>query len=198
MTTIDAPRIRRRYTPEDLLAMPDSVRFELVNGQLVERNMGWESSLVGGRLLTRLSTHCDSHKLGYVLPADASYQCFPDAPTKVRKPDVSFVRIDRMAAADIPAGHCRIAPDLAVEVVSPNDFYDDVVDKSDEYLRAGVRAVWIVSPMSRSVVIRGADGSVRWLGVGDELSTDSVIPGFSCAVAELFLGLPIRTEAAES
>ena len=71
------------YTPEDLLAMPDGVGFELVDGRLVERNMGAQSSRVGGRLHTRLDLFCEEHRLGIVFPADNGYQYFPHRPRLV-------------------------------------------------------------------------------------------------------------------
>ncbi len=81
-----------RYTPEDLLAMPDGKSYELVHGQLVERDMGAESSLVGGELYFRLRLHCRDRESGLVWPADNGFQCFPHDPDLVRKPDVSFIR----------------------------------------------------------------------------------------------------------
>ncbi len=69
----------RRYTPEDLLAMPDGKSYELVDGHLVERHMGAESSEIGGNLFFRLRLFCREHELGIVWPADNGYQCFPHA-----------------------------------------------------------------------------------------------------------------------
>jgi hypothetical protein len=69
-----------------------------------------------------------------VLPSDAGYQCFPDDPGKVRKPDASFIQAARLAVEDEPEGWARIAPDLAVEVVSPNDLFEAVAIKVREYL----------------------------------------------------------------
>ena len=177
---------KQRYTPEDLLAMPDSVSFELVNGELVERKMGWKSSWVAGRVLTFLSTFCDANSLGLVAPADASYQCYPDAPGKVRKPDVSFIRLSWLPAEEELEGHCRIPPDLAVEVVSPNDLYYEVEEKVAEYLAAGVQLVWVVNPPTRMVRIHRADGTVADLREPDELSGEDVVPGFRCRVGALF------------
>ena len=85
-----------RYTPEDLLAMPDGKNYELVDGQLVERKMGAESSRVGTRLSSRLDLYCDERDLGIVWAADNGFQCFPHDPGLVRKPDVSFVRRGRL------------------------------------------------------------------------------------------------------
>src|SRR6266849_7721093 len=139
MSTAEA---KTRYTPEGLLALPDGKNYELVDGELVERNMGCESSWIGGQLLHFLSAHCNANRLGVILPADSGFQCFPDDPDKVRKPDASFISIQRLAPDKIPTGHCPIAPDLVVEVVSPNDLYSDVEAKVAEYLDAGVCLVW--------------------------------------------------------
>ncbi len=69
-----------RYTPDDLLAMPDGKSYELVGGQLVKRNMGAESSWVGGQVYFALRRHCGQHKAGWAFPADNGYQCFPHDP----------------------------------------------------------------------------------------------------------------------
>jgi Uma2 family endonuclease len=183
MSTVVAQRI---YTPEDLLALPNSVSYELVDGELVERNMGFESSFVGGILFRLLANHCAANGLGMVLPADASYQCFPDAPNKVRKPDVSFIASGRLPAGVLPRGHCRIAPDLAAEVVSPNDAFSEVETKVSEYLAAGVRLVWVIDPPTRVVLVYRPGGTGARLHNGDELSGEDVVSGFHCLIAELF------------
>jgi len=183
MSTAEA---KTRYSPEDLLALPDEKNHELVDGELVERNMGCESSWIGGRLHHFLSAYCDAKRLGVVFPADSGYQCFPDAPEKVRKPDVSFISVQRLAPDKIPAGHCLIAPDLAVEVVSPNDFYYDVEAKVAEYLEAGVRLIWVVNPPTRSIRVHRKDGTVTDLEENEELNGQDVIPGFHCRVGDLF------------
>ena len=178
--------LKQSYTPEDLLTMPDRDSFELVDGELVERNMGWKSSWIGGRLYFFLSTYCESRNSGWVAPADASYQCFPDDSHKVRKPDVSFIRQERLTADQEPEGHCRIAPDLAVEVISPNDLYSEVEVKVDEYLQAGVTLVWVIDPATHTVRVHRANGSVADLKEDDELDGENVLPEFRCAVRELF------------
>jgi hypothetical protein len=72
------------YTPEDLLALPDSESYELVDGRLVERNMGFESNWVGSRLLVRLGRYGEEHELGDAVQSEAGYQCFPHNPGLVR------------------------------------------------------------------------------------------------------------------
>ncbi len=177
----------QHYTPEDLLTMPDGDRYELVNGKLVERNMGWNASWIGGRLHHFLSNFCDANPVGRVVPGDASYQCFPDAPTKVRRPDVSFIKLERLPPQEEREGHCRIAPDMATEVISPNDLVYEVDQKVEEYLRAGVRLVWVINPETRTVRVYRADGTMSGLRENDSLDGEDVIPGFRCRVGDLFL-----------
>ncbi len=179
-----------RFTPDDLLRMPDAVNYELVDGRLVERQMGMESSGVGARIIARLVAFCDSQKAGHVFGSDASYQCYPDAPDKVRRPDVSYVGSGRFPNNTVPQGHSRIPPDLAIEVVSPNDLAYDVAEKVREYLAAGVRLVWVIDPHSRIVQVHrpagAAAGRLSGLESGDTISGEDVLSGFSCPVAEFF------------
>ena len=174
------------YTADDLLTLPDGDRFELVDGRLVEMHMGAESSYIGTRLARLLGNHCESPFCGWVLGADASYQFIPDRPNLVRKPDVSFIRLGRLPNEVMPAGHVRLAPDLAVEVVSPNDLYYEVEEKVREYRLGGVRLVWVVVPPSRSILVRRLDGSVSEVLEGGELSGEDVVPGFRCRAVDVF------------
>lgn len=173
-------------TPDDLLAMPDEKSFELVNGQLVEREMGFHSSRIGGRIFRFLDSYCESQGLGWVTPADAGYRCFPDDPDKVRKPDVSFIRAARLSASDEPQGYATIAPDLVVEVISPNELYSDVAVKVSEYLAAGVCLVWVVEPNTQVIHVYHHDGHGHVLTRDDHLDGEDVVPGFRCAVADIF------------
>ncbi len=175
------------YTPEDLLTMPDGDQFELVDGRLVERSMGILAGWVSGRLFTRLSAFCEAHPLGWVFPGgDVGYLAFPNSPKTVRKPDVSFVSFGRFPGETLPPGFARLAPDLAAEVVSRNDLYEEVDQKIEEYIRAGVRLVWVVSPQNHTVRVHRLNGSSASLRENDELNGEDVLPGFRCRVGDLF------------
>ncbi len=177
----------KTYTPADLLTMPDGDRYELVDGHLVEQNMSFWSSYVAGRALSRLSIYCETNASGWVVPEGTTYQCFPNHPMRVRKADVSFIRKDRLSVAQATAeGHLTIAPDLAIEVVSPNDLVYEVDLKVQDYLQAGVSLVWVVNPEARGVHVYRLDGSVAVLHEKDDLDGETLLPGFRCRVADLF------------
>lgn len=187
----------KQYTPETLLALPDGDRFELVDGKLVERNMGAESSWIGGQLFGRLLIYNLQARLGWVLPADASYRCFADDQTKVRRPDASFIRFGRLAKEELPKGHIELPPDLAVEVTSPHDAFWEVHAKIQEYQQAGVRLIWLVNPEGHSVEVFRADGSLSLLRDPQELDGEDVLPGFRCPLSEIFPPRPVAGEANE-
>jgi Uma2 family endonuclease len=178
--------VSQRYTPEDLLAMPDGHRFDLVDGRLVERHMGAESSWIALQINRRLCNYAETSQYGLVLGPDCGYQIFPDEPNRVRFPDGSFIRSGRLPNDALPRGHIRVVPDLILEVVSPNDLAWEVDVKVTEYLQAGVRLVWVFYPDTRTVSVYRADGQAARLGVGETLSGAEVLPGFTCPVADVF------------
>ena len=190
-----ATATKTRYTPEDLLAMPDGKGYELVNGELVGHEMGMESNWVATRLASRIDRVCEARRAGWVLTAEAGYQCFPHDPGRVRKPDVSFIRQGRLPGGVLPKGWARIHPDLAVEVVSPNDLADELDEKLDDYEKAGVPLIWVIYLGSRTVMVYRADGTVGRLREEEELSGEDVIPGFRCRVREI---LPTHKPGAET
>ena len=178
--------VEQTYTPEDLLAMPDRKRYELVDGQLVERHMSRLSSWVGGRLHRFIDTFVDEHQRGWAWHADQGYVCFPDSPRKVRFPDVSYVSKHRLPEGLTSDGYIYVPPDLAVEVVSPNDSSYEVHRKVLEYLDAGVALVWVIDPEARMAQIYRRDGSTNLLREDGELSGEDVLPGFRCRLAAIF------------
>jgi Uma2 family endonuclease len=187
MTTTALDRV---FTPEGLLRMEDSVSYELVDGKLVQRHSGMLSSNIAARVAVSIGAFLHERGGGHVFGADAGYQCFPNAPSNVRKPDASFVRTGRFPGGKTPTGHCPIPPDLAVEVISPNDLAYDVDEKVNEYSDAGVPLVWVVSPPTRTVRIHrpraAARGPLSGLSAADVITGEDVLPGFSCTVAEFF------------
>jgi Uma2 family endonuclease len=175
-------------TAEDLWAMPEvpGKRFELVRGELVEvSGAGGVHSFVARLLFRLLDTFVLSRGLGEVIQDGLGYIVLHD-PDIVRIPDLSFVSAGRVPKEGLPVAYWPVAPDLAVEVVSPNDRAEDVHKKILEYLEGGTRLVWVLWPDTRSVTAHAADGSIRELGPDDELDGGDVLSGFRVRVGDLF------------
>jgi Uma2 family endonuclease len=174
-------------TAEELLAMPDDGRrYELVKGELVSMAAaGGRHGIIASRLDHRLRNFVEAHGLGEVCAAETGFRLTKD-PDTVRAPDVSFITRQRLPAGEAPDGFWPFAPDLAVEVVSPSDRFDDVLSEVQEYLSAGTRLVWVFHPRTKTVMVYRANGEVVWVREQDELSGEDVLPGFRCRVAELF------------
>jgi len=175
-----------QYTVEEFLELPEHELYELVDGRLEEINVSNLSSAVAVKVIARLDNYVSSRKLGWVFSSESYYRCFPKKIRNARKPDVSFIAQERLPANWMEEGLFSIAPDLAVEVLSPNDKAYKVMSKTREYLEAGVKLVWEINPQERLILIHRLDGTVAKLKETDTLSGENVIPGFACPVSELF------------
>lgn len=171
----------------EFVRLPDQEgRMELVRGAVVrEPPPGAEHGHVGFRLARALADHVEENDLGIVATLETGFVLEVEPPT-VRAPDVAFVARGRLPADGIPTGYWPLPPDLAVEVVSPSDRADAIEEKALDYLRCGVREVWIVHPRSRSVTVYRSSVDLEALGEDEELGGGDLIPGFSVRVGDLF------------
>jgi len=174
-------------------ALPDDGWiYELVEGVLVRMpQSGGEASAIAARLLIRLGAYVEERGLGELTGEAGGYN-FSDLgqPDTGLGPDVAFVRAERVATltSEQYVKAWPLAPDLAVEVASPNHYHPGMAIKAKHYLDAGVRLVWIIWPRWQQVDLRhpGDDKqSSATLGIEDTLSGEDVVPGFSCPVAVL-------------
>jgi Uma2 family endonuclease len=155
---------------------------ELVRGVLVVKEPpGFLHGAVAARLAHAVMNHVNAHALGIVLAAETGFKLASD-PDTVRAPDVAFVKAERVPRP-LPSGYAALAPDLAVEVLSPNDRPGEVLAKVGDWLNAGARLVWVVDPVARSARMYRADGSEAFLSEHDTLDGEDVLPGFRCVVA---------------
>lgn len=177
-------------TPEQLRRLESEGGLEYVDGQLVEKPVSMESSDVEATILILLGTEARKTGEARVYPSSMGYQCFPQHPSRFRKPDVTLVRTSRLAGMDPQTGFMPFPPDLAVEVLSPNDLAYDVFAKVEEYLRNGFPLVWVVHPNTRAVTVHRGDGSVAMLHENDEITGETALPTFRCRVAEFFPAAP--------
>jgi Uma2 family endonuclease len=146
---------------------------------------GGKHGKVTARLGRLLDEYVEAHDLGIVCGAETGF-ILQRTPDVVRAPDVSFVAKDRIPATGEPETYWPFAPDLAVEVVSPSDRFDEIQAKVGAYFSAGTRLVWVVHPGSRTVFVYRSLHQVHALGETDELSGENVLPGFTCRVSRCF------------
>jgi Uma2 family endonuclease len=177
----------RLMTIEDLEALPDDGHvYDLVDGDLRRREpVGGEHGTIGGNVFARVWFFVRERGLGEVLLSDTIYVYRRD-PDRSLKPDLSFIRADRLPAGDPFRRPIEIPPDLAVEVVSPNERADDVDEKISLYRSFGVPLIWFLWPRRRVVTIYAEGRPMREMGEGDELDGGDVLHGFRVPVADLF------------
>lgn len=182
------PPSGRRWTIADLYALAgDDHHYELVEGELqmmrpASPTQGHYAALITAALVDFV---VDAN-IGEVYVAEPGFALQPDPKGTVRAPDVAFVSKQRIPPAEEARGFWALAPDLAVEIVSPSETAYSVEAKVDEYLRAGVRLVWLVYPETQVVIEYAAGWQMRRLAVGDSLDGGDVVPGFSMPLTRLF------------
>jgi len=171
-------------TADELLQVyiPDK-QVELVKGVLVVRELpGLRHARVAVDLTLRLGAHVRAAGLGRVY-AEAGFKLASN-PDTVRAADVAFVSSERMEGART-VGYAALAPDLVVEVLSPNDRPGEALAKVADWLSAGTKLVWIVDPERRLARVYRPDGTETLLNADDALDGEDVLPGFSCLVATI-------------
>lgn len=174
-------------TAEQLLAAPELGRCELVRGGLILMSpAGSEHGWIGMRLAGPLTAYVEERQLGAVFLAETGFLIARD-PDTVRAPDVAFVRAERVGGT-LPKGFFPGPPDLAVEVLSPEDRASEVLAKVGDWLEAGCRLVWVVDPRTRTATVYRGLSEVRVLRNEETLSGEDVVPGFSVAVSRVFGG----------
>ena len=180
MTALSPPT---RFTPDDLLRLEEEGVYELVDGKLVEKPMSSDASKVAWIIGSHLFNHLTQTEAGTCYP-EQTFKCFPDSDL-VRRPDLAFVATGRILGVN-EEGHVLIAPDLAIEVVSPTDKIYDLDEKLADYRSAQIPLVWVVDPKARTVWVRRIGQPSIELEETDTLTGDPVLPGFSIVVKKLF------------
>jgi Uma2 family endonuclease len=156
-------------------------RTELIRGQLVVREpSGFAHGEVEARLGSLIAAFVYPRDLGHVASGDPGFK-LESNPDTVRAPDVAFVRKDRLGKTT-PMGFPALAPDLAVEVVSPNDSRTAVREKAAAWITAGSLLVWVVDPIERNARVYRADGTNALVTAHEVLDGEGVLPGFRCTV----------------
>ena len=177
----------RFTTAEELFALADDGRFELLHGELHPMTPpGARHGDIAARIAARLVVHAQKHDLGRVF-VETGFLLDRD-PDHVRGPDVAFVAKERVPAEGLPRQYWHGAPDLCFEVVSPGETYAYVQEKACGWVRYGARMVVVVEPERRRVVVHRSDKDLEVLGEEDVFSGEDVLPGLEIPIQELFDG----------
>ena len=175
MTLMTATELLQPHIPE---------HAELVRGVLVVREPpGFRHADVTARFTTALTNYVRAHDLGLVLAGDAGFQ-LTSTPDTVRGADIAFVRRERLPHP-IPIGFALFAPDLVIEILSPNDRPGEVLAKVGDWLDAGTQLVLVIDPERRLARVYRADGTEHILQETHQLLGEDVLPGFSCSLASI-------------
>lgn len=159
---------------------------ELVRGEIVEQEMpDSRHGSVCAAVAAFLLLWARRSRIGFVFSNDSHVLTERD-PDTVRGPDCAFIRADRLPDNQLPERTLLVPVDLAVEVLSPSNRWTNMLDKVLEYLRSGVREVWVVDPEKRTQDIHQADQSPIHLTESDTVTRPDLLPGFSCPMAEFF------------
>ena len=167
-------------TAEDLLHVKiPNKRTELVRGVLVVHEpAGYTHGRVAMNVAIKLGVHVERTGLGQLFAAETGFT-LARGPDTVRAPDVAYVRRERLLDPE-PRGFPDLAPDLVVEVLSPDDRPGAVLAKIADWLSAGTRLVWVIDPARRVARVYRADGGETLVTADQALDGEDVVSGFSC------------------
>ncbi|MBI3359656.1 MAG: Uma2 family endonuclease [Chloroflexi bacterium] len=180
------PQTEVLVTGEELLVMGDIGSCELVEGRIVRMSpTGFEHGGYEVNFAELLKGFVKQRKLGKVVSGEVGVYT-RRKPDTVRGVDVAFISHERLAQRKKKRGYLDVAPELIVEVLSPDDPWSEVTQKLREYFSIGVKLVWVADPASRTVYGYRSVTDVREFAEADTLTGDEVLPGFSVPVASLF------------
>ena len=180
---------KKVWTDEDFMALPDQGGcYELVDGEVVDvGNSGMEHGNIGTFLGGAIEFYVRSQKLGVTCDSSTA---FTMKSGNKRSPDISFVSKAKLKGLKrLPKGFLEGAPDLAVEVISPNNTFEEIHQKLVEYFDNDCRLVWVINPDEQSVLVYRQPQPDKLLKLADSLDGEDVIPGFTLPIAELFAEL---------
>jgi Uma2 family endonuclease len=177
-------------TEQDLLDIRARERrlYELVDGVLVEKVMGFPESTLACDLIKLLGNFLDENPVGFLAGMDGAVRLMPGL---VRIPDVSFIAWEQLPTRERPTEPIPdLAPALAVEVLSEGNTPKEMARKVKEYFLSGVRVVWFVDLRRRAVRVYTAPDESVLYREGQALPGGAVLPGLTIAVEQVFAGLP--------
>jgi Uma2 family endonuclease len=181
-------------TEKDVLAMHRRTNqlYELVDGVLVEKVMGFSESSITCVLIKVLGIFLDENDLGILAGADGPIRLMRGL---IRIPDVSFISWSQLPSRVLPRKPIPdLYPDLAVEILSRGNTEKEMSRKLREYFLAGSQLVWLIDPEHRSVRVYTQPDQCAELTTSDILDGGTILPGFHLSVQQIFASLPNQLE----
>lgn len=178
------PAFDHRLTAEEFFGIGDIGACELVDGEIVTMTpTGAAHGKTEVRLARLLDEYVEKNSIGWVLSGEVGIITKRD-PDRVRGADITF--LPREQATEIPDGFLTHAPELIIEIVSPNDRWNDIREKIDEYFAIGVKQVWIVEPQPRQILTYTSPTEAVRYRSGDTLLATHSLSGLQIEVDRIF------------
>ncbi len=173
---------KRKMTEEEFMRLPnDGRKYELVDGEAKEVPAGFEHDVIVMRI--GFLMYPFAQKVGYLAASSAGFRMVTG---NIRSPDVSLVLYERLPEGKVPEGFMDGAPDLAIEVISPNEDWAEMERKIGEYFASGAKEIWLIDPDKRTLTVYKSPSNIHTFHADDEIETN-LLPGFRCKVSELLL-----------
>jgi Uma2 family endonuclease len=172
----------------------DGPLYEVVYGERKEKSVGTRQNMIASRLDRMIGRFDPQEQLGF--PVTENLFVLDAARDLERRPDLAFVSRQRWPGLPPDSNAWDVVPDWMVEIISPSNAADEVIDKVDEYFRAGTRLVWVIYPHAQRMYVYTSPTVVTVYEAADELTADPVLPTFRFTVNLLFDGIAVTVDRA--
>ena len=180
---------KKILTDEEFMALSEKEsHYELINGEVIDLgNSGIEHGNISAYLCGLIELYARKKKLGVTCDSSTAFSLKSG---NKRSPDVSFISKERLQGIKrLPKGYFQGSPDLAIEVISPNNTFEELHQKIVEYFDNGCRLVWVINPDEKSVLVYHQPEPDKLLNVTDNLDGEDILPDFTLPVLDLFMEL---------
>lgn len=179
---------QKEWTPDEFFHSPLSKDHELIEGRLVKvMSTGFIHGVIALRIGRFIGNFADENQLGEVTAAETGFVL---GEKTYRGADCAFISNESLQKHGYPQGFFPTAPDIAIEVVSPNNTSEEMMEKINLYLENRSRMVWVIYPQTKVITVYRQNNVVSLLRENDTLEGEDVLPGFHLPVEKLFANLP--------
>lgn len=188
MSSVLNVKTEKEWTADEFFNSPLSLNHELIEGELVETmSAGFIHRIVAQRISRFIGNFADENNLGEITAAETGFIL---GEKTYRGADSAFISNEKLKQYGYPQGFFPVAPDIAIEVVSPNNTSEEMMEKVSLYLQNGSQMVWVIYPQTRVITVYRQNNIINLLRETDVLEGKNVLPNFKLPIAKLFANLP--------